>query len=249
MIIQSLDERRNFIIPGDKEETIRFCAEHLVQAYQESVQQKDSFYIALSGGSTPAALFRILTQEPYNQLFDWKKVHLFWSDERSVPPNHPDSNYHMAMISGFASVGIPEKNIHRMIAEKNLETNATAYEQQIQKELQGTGFDYLCLGMGEDGHTASLFPGTQALSVDDKLVTANEVPQKNTWRMTMTFPCINAAKRIVLYVLGDSKKEKVQEIFLNKKGVYPVERVGSFTNKALWVLDKAAASLLSFQGK
>jgi len=245
MNIQTLDARRQFVIPGDTAATLTFCANHFVAAYQKAVQQKGYFYVALSGGSTPKALFQILTTSPYKELFIWDRIHLFWSDERNVPPDHLDSNYHMAMESGFGIMGIPKNQIHRMIAEEKIEEHAKAYEELLRRELPAEGFDYLCLGMGEDGHTASLFPETRALTSKDRLVVANEVPQKNSWRMTLTFPCINAAKQIVLYVLGDSKKEKVQEIFIRRPGIYPVEQVGTSKSPALWILDTKAASLLA----
>ncbi len=139
-------------------------------------------------------------------------------------------------------MGIPPGQIHRMEGEIDIEKGATEYEKLIKAEVKA--FDYLMLGMGEDGHTASLFPGTEALKVKDKLVVANKVPQKNTIRMTLTYPCINAAKNIVLYVLGEKKQLMLKEIYSHKQPCYPVEEVGTTSNKALWIVDTAAAKLL-----
>jgi len=244
MTVQTLDERRDFIIPGHAQETLAFCAAHLFHAYEQAVQSKGFFAIALSGGSTPRALFQLLTSSPYKQRFSWDKIHLFWGDERNVPPDHTDSNYLMAMQAGFAHVGISQEHIHRMIAETDIEAHAKTYEELIQQELGNAGFDYICLGMGEDGHTASLFPGTKALQITDRLVVANHVPQKNTDRMTLTYPCIHQAKQVVLYVLGSAKQDMVREIFVERKGQYPVEKIGTKEHKALWIMDLDASALL-----
>lgn len=239
----NFDERRTITIPGDVKATLQFSANHFIEAYKKAILQKNSFKVALSGGSNPKALFTLLTAPPYVQNIDWSKVHLFWSDERAVSAQDPDSNYHMAMESGFSKVGIPTTQIHRMIAEVSIEKQALAYEELLHKEIP-KGFDYLMLGMGEDGHTASLFPQTAGLSTLNRWVIANYIPQKNVWRMTLTFDCINSAQNIVLYVLGKSKQEKVLEIFSQKSGIYPVERVGTNQHKALWILNDEAAHLL-----
>ena len=242
--IRSFDERRDIIIPGNMKETLTFCAEHFIVAFQEAVADHGSFRVALSGGSTPKALYALLTEPPYANKIDWNRIHLFWSDERNVPPDHVNSNYHMAMQAGFAKMNIPNSQIHRMVGEKNIQEGAAAYDSLLQTELKGQGFDYVCLGMGKDGHTASLFPGTKGLSVKGRLVIANEIPQKDTWRMTFTFDCINNAKHIVLYVLGEDKKEMVQRVFSTKEEPYPVQKIGTPQHKALWILDWGASSLL-----
>jgi len=238
------DERRTLIVAGDHESTLLFCAEHFFKTYEESISLHGSFFVALSGGSTPKAVFTLLTQSPYISKIDWSLVHLFWSDERAVPPDHPESNFHMAMEAGFSKVSIPESHIHRMVAEQEIETNAALYEPYLRAHLQGRGLDLVLLGMGEDGHTASLFPDTEGLLVKDRWVVANYVPQKNSWRMTFTFSCINASRHIVIYVLGEGKQEMLKQIFTSKKPVYPIEQVGTAQHKALWIADQKAAALL-----
>jgi 6-phosphogluconolactonase len=237
-----LDARRDIMKAGSPEQTLLFCADHFAQVYKESLSLHGSFSVALSGGSTPKALFSLLTKEPYVSKFDWSKVFLFWSDERAVAPEDPDSNFHMAMEAGFSHVPIPKSHIHRMIAETDIEQNALNYETLIQAHLKGRGFDLVMLGMGEDGHTASLFPGTEGLNVKGRLVIANYVPQKNTWRMTLTFECINKARNIAIYVLGRSKQEMLKES-LSGKGLYPIENIGTERNRALWIVDDQAGSL------
>ncbi len=240
MPITNWNEKTKIAIPGNAEETLKFCALHFIKAYQKAVQEKGSFQVALSGGSTPKALFSLLTKQPYSLEIDWSKVHLFWSDERSVGPENSESNYHMAMEAGFSLVNIPPVQIHRMIAEDSIEKNALDYENLLKKDVS-LGFDYLMLGMGEDGHTASLFPGTTGLHIADRWVIANYIPQKNTWRMTLTFTCINQAKNIVIYVLGKAKQEKTIEIFSSKEALFPIQNVGSQEHPALWIMDNEAA--------
>ena len=241
------EEKRRLIVPGDYATTLAFCVQHWLQTASEAIRKYGSFAVALSGGSTPKAIYESLTLPHHQKSLDWSKVWLFWSDERAAPPTHPDSNFHMAMEAGFGKLPIPHAQIFRMHAEVEIEKNAKDYEETIKKTLKGRPFDLIMLGMGDDGHTASLFPHTTALKVTDRLVVANEVPQKNTWRMTMTFPCINAASNIAIYVLGASKKERLAEIFHAEEDVerLPSQGVGIKERPALWIADLDAAALLS----
>lgn len=241
MLIKS--ERRELIVPGDTEATLAFCLEHFIAACETAIADNGHFFVALSGGSTPKVIFERLCKPPYKERIEWSKVYLFWSDERSVPPENKESNYHMAMEAGFKSVPVPPEHIHRMVAEKDIEQNALNYEKTIRKVLGSHPFDLIMLGMGEDGHTASLFPGTEGLKAKGRLAIANHIPQKNTWRMTLTFECINQAKNIAVYVLGAGKKEKLAEVFSTDR-LYPCQEAGTKVNKALWIADEAAASLL-----
>jgi 6-phosphogluconolactonase len=240
------DERRDIIVPGDYQMTLIFCVEHFIALSKQAIKDHDAFFIALSGGSTPKAIFERLTSSPYDQMVEWNKLHLFWSDERAVPSDHPDSNYQMAMQAGLSKMPIPKEQIHRMRAEEKIEENALDYEQEITAVLKGRPFDLIMLGMGEDGHTASLFPNTQGLHVENRLVIANFIPEKKIWRMTFTFTCINNALNIAIYVLGASKKETLAEVLLspNPSDLYPVQRVGTASRHALWIADEAAAAAL-----
>ena len=132
-----------------------------------------------------------------------------------------------------------------MEARSSIEENALAYEALIKKHLKENGFDYLMLGMGEDGHTASLFPKTAGLESAGRLVIANYIPQKNTWRMTLTFECINASSQIVIYILGKDKKEKLFDVVSAKEFIYPIQKIGTKTHKALLIVDNDAAELLN----
>lgn len=237
----SLDERRDLIVPGDHNATVKFCIEHFIGIARKAIADHGHFFVALSGGSTPKTIYEHLTRAPYQAQIDWSKVHLFWSDERSVPPDRPESNYHMAMEAGLKLMPIPPTQIHRMRAEDNIHKHAEEYEQIIRETLKGKPFDLVMLGMGDDGHTASLFPDTEGLKSHGRLVIANYIPQHQTWRMTLTFDCINQASNIAIYVLGASKKEMLAKV-LSSSDVYPSQKVGTKEHKALWIADEAAAA-------
>jgi 6-phosphogluconolactonase len=245
--IQSFDERRNIVIPGDDEHTINYCVEHFIKLANEAINHHGFFSVALSGGSTPKAIFKKLSEKENSKKVDFSKVLLFWSDERAVPSDDPESNYKMAMDAGFKTLSIPVDHIFPMDGTGNLEFNAKAYEALIDSAIPSQKFDLVMLGMGDDGHTASLFPGTKALKIQDRLVAANEVPQKKCSRLTLTYPCINQAKNIVIYVLGKGKAEKIKEVLKSKLDVneLPVQGIGTKESKALFVLDKDAAALLT----
>lgn len=243
----SFDDRRDIAHPGDKEKTLNFAVEHFINCGKEAIQNHGFFSVALSGGSTPKAIFEKLSSPDYSGELDWTKILLFWGDERSVPPSSNESNFRMAMDAGLKTLSIPPKHVFRMEAEENLKENAKAYEQKIHEALGARPFDLIMLGMGEDGHTASLFPGTKALDEKTALVVANEVPQKKTWRMTFTYPLINRAKNTVIYVIGASKADMVKQVFKEShEPPFPVSLIGTSGNKALWILDtEAAAPLLT----
>ena len=241
--VNAWDERRNLLIPGDEAATLDVCIRHFIAAIREAIQDHGAFYVALSGGSTPKAIYRSLSSAPYSEQIPWDKIWLFWGDERSDPAQ---SNYKMTMEAGFGTMPIPKNQIFPMKAQENIEEGALDYQKQIENALKGHPFDLVMLGMGEDGHTASLFPQTDALKVQGKLVVANYVPQKNTWRMTLTYEAINSAHNIAIYVLGESKKETLVEVFKSEENFerYPIQKIGTKENKALWIMDSAAASEL-----
>ncbi len=242
--IQSWDGRRDLIIPGDADQTIAFAAEHWIHTARRAIQERNRFAVALSGGSTPKAIYQTLATN-YKNAIEWEKVFLFWSDERAVLPTHPDSNYQMAMQSGLSTLPILPAQIFRMKAEADIEKNAKDYEELLRRELGPHLFDLVMLGIGEDGHTASLFPKTTALQEQIKLVVANHLPEKNTWRMTLTFPCIQESRKAVIYAIGENK-QAIASLVLRAAIVspFPSSAIGTSEHKSLWILDKAAARLI-----
>ena len=243
MLKKAYDERRDLIIGKSAEETVRIAADHWIETASEAIAARGKFSAALSGGSTPNALYSLLSKAPYAKRLDWSKVWLFWSDERAVPPDHPESNYFASMQHGLASLPLDPAHIFRMEAEKTpLEASAAEYEALLKKHLDAKLFDLVMLGIGEDGHTASLFPNTQALQIEDRLVAANWVPQKNCWRMTLTYPCIRQSRHVAVYAIGPSKKEIVKTVLeAPVRSPYPASCIGERGRKALWFLDESVA--------
>ncbi len=236
---------KKFILPGNTAATLRYAAEHFVTICRAAIQNHGFFTVALSGGSTPKALYEILCKPPYSLEIEWDKVHLFWSDERAVPPTHPESNYGMSMKAGFENMLIPPHHIHRMIAEDQIELNAKKYEEELRYIINGRTLDLVMLGMGEDGHTASLFPETKGLQAKNVYVIANYVPQKKAWRMTLTFEAINDAAHAVFYVMGASKAHMLSHVFTSPSHL-PCQKVGTEDHPSLWIVDEAAAQKLIF---
>ncbi len=244
--IQSFDKRRDIIISGNAEETILFCTKQFIQIGREAIEKNGFFSVALSGGHTPLAMFKELSQISYIQALDWSKVLCFWSDERSVPPTHPENNYFNAMQAGLSTLPLLPENIFRMPAENNIEEHAQAYEHLIRQKVPSLQFDLIMLGMGEDGHTASLFPRTHGLHTKDHLIIANYIPQKHTWRMSFTYECIHMAKTICIYVMGANKASTVAKVLLDPYDPdnLPIQKIGTPSHKAIWILDTAASEQL-----
>jgi 6-phosphogluconolactonase len=230
-------ENASIVIPGDTEATLRFCVEHFITAYSSAVSKNGIFCVALAGGSTPKKIYELLCSPDYNNQINWNKIQIFWSDERSVAPTDPNNNYTMAMNAGFAKMPIPLEHIHRMVAESNIEHHAKEYEQTIRSILHNNSFDLTMLGVGEDGHIASLFPNTKGLHTTGHLVVANYIEEKKTWRMTLTLECINDSSQIVVYMMGKTKSTIFSKI-LSSTNVFPCQFVGTPNNPALWIIDQ-----------
>jgi len=209
--------------------------------------------IAISGGSTPKAMFALLADRsaPYFARVPWDKLHLFWVDERCVPPTDNDSNYRMTNEAMLSKVPLPAAQVHRMEGELDPEIAASRYEAALRTEfgLDRSGnpvFDLVLLGMGDDGHTASLFPHTAALHELGRIVVANHVPQKETWRITLTWPVINLGREVAFLIEGASKAPVVADVFL---GAYdpetkPSQLIRPASGRLTLLLDAAAAAKL-----
>jgi 6-phosphogluconolactonase len=229
------------IVPGNLEATLRFATEHWITTARTAIEDHGAFFVALSGGSTPKAIYELLASSAYRDELTWDAVHCFWSDERAVPPTDPQSNYLMATKAALKSLPIPPKHIHRMVAEEDREQGAVAYEKMVRHILKGRNFDLVMLGVGEDGHTASLFPNTAALSTKGIWFTPNFVPTLQQWRMTMTLECINLSHLAVIYALGSAKQPIIREAFSSEPHL-PCQFVGTPDSPALWIADDAAVN-------
>ncbi|TMI72974.1 MAG: 6-phosphogluconolactonase [Bacteroidetes bacterium] len=205
------------------------------------IAKQGKFSVALSGGTTPKRFYEILSSTEFSKNIPWKKVFLFWSDERFVSHSSPDSNYNMAKKSLLDKIDIPPKNIFPVPVTGDPGQNARQYEATIRKFFANKlpAFDWLLLGTGDDGHTASLFPHTPVLIENRRLVKPVWIADKQSWRITFTFPLINKARQIVFLVSGKEKSKVVSAVFHKPvKKIYPVQYVNA--EKSLWMLDKAA---------
>ncbi len=228
------------------------AAEEVVRAATEAVAQRGRFTIALSGGSTPRNLYTLIAANAGSSL-PWEKMFFFWSDERHVLPTDPDSNYRMADETLLSKVPIPPANIFRVPAENpDAAAAAEIYERTLQKFFEvGAGevprFDLILLGMGPDGHTASLFPESAALQDQSRLVVANWVEKMKTSRITFTLPLLNAARCVAFLVSGIDKAAVLREVLEGKTPgeKYPSKLVRPSDGKLIWFVDRAAASELS----
>ncbi len=227
-------------------DTTKELANYFGKLIYEKSEQQQHLNIALSGGSTPKAIFDILA-ENYKHKIDWSKIFLFWGDERCVPPDDDESNYKMTKEHLLDKVPIPQKNIFRVLGELSSEEATEDYIGTLTHNLPCTNdqtpiFDLLILGMGDDGHTASIFPYEIVLWNNKKVCVTATHPKTGQKRVSLTGKTINSAKEIFFLVTGDKKAEKVDEI-INKKKNY-TQYPASLVKNPVWLLDKSAASLL-----
>jgi 6-phosphogluconolactonase len=234
------------------QELFEAAAEEVVRAAQDSVTQRGRFTIALSGGSTPKSLFNLLATNARN-VFPWDRTFFFWGDERHVPPTDADSNYRMAEEAMLSKIPVPAGNVFRITAENpDAAAAAEAYEQTLRKFFQLEPgqvpvFDLILLGMGPDGHTASLFPGTAGLHEKSKIVIANWVDKLKASRLTLTLPVLNAARCVLFLVSGTDKAPVLRAVLEEDVPAeqYPSKLVRPSSGKLIWLVDRAAASALS----
>lgn len=234
------------------QELFAAAAEEVVRATNQAVAERGRFAIALSGGSTPKSLYNLLATNARTSL-PWDRMFFFWGDERHVPPKDPESNYRMVEEAMLSKVPVPAGNVFRIAAENpDAAAAAEAYEQTLRKFFQLKAgefprFDLILLGMGPDGHTASMFPGTAGLQERSRLVIANWVDKLKTRRLSFTLPVLNAARSVVFMVSGTDKATVLRSVL--EEDVpgeqYPAKLVQPKDGKLTWFLDRAAASALS----
>ncbi|MBK7644714.1 MAG: 6-phosphogluconolactonase [Planctomycetes bacterium] len=223
--------------------------DEVVARAQKALRARRRFTLALSGGSTPKRLYESLV----GAEIDWARTQVFFGDERCVPPDHADSNYRMAREALLSKVAIPEKNVHRVRSEDaDPERAAKAYEQDLQSFFKLRPgelpvFDLCLMGMGPDGHTASLFPGTSALAEEVRLAVAPFVEKLNSWRVTLTAPVFNHARSVLFLVAGEDKAQALQGVLESERPAaeLPSKLIKPTAGELLWWVDKAAAKLLA----
>jgi 6-phosphogluconolactonase len=248
-------DRSEIRILTDTEEIIQAAAVEFVHQTIETVQAKGLFTVALSGGSTPKGLYSLLASDGkpgFRLQVPWNKIHFFWGDERHVPPDHPDSNYRMAYEAMLSKVTVPPENVHRIKSENpDAGKAAEDYERELHEFFRLEAghlprFDMVLLGMGADGHTASLFPGTKVIHEKKRLVIAPWVEKLNTYRITLTPPVLNNAARVIFLISGEEKAETLRTVL---QGSYQPERfpaqiIRPANGKLLWLIDQSAARLI-----
>ncbi len=236
---------RIFASPQD---LFRAAAEQFYDRGSRAISEHGRFSVALSGGSTPRGLHEEIVRN-FSSRLPWDKVFFFWGDERHVPPDDPESNYRMANETLLGKLHVPADHIFRIPAEmQDAGESAAAYERTLRGFFRAPNvfprFDFVLLGMGPDGHTASLFPGTTALDEQEHWVVANWVEKLNTFRITMTYPVLNHAACVMFLVSGVEKAQMLKEALRNPNANLPCQRVRPFEGQLLWFLDQGAGGKL-----
>jgi 6-phosphogluconolactonase len=239
-------------IYDDADQLAAGVAGQLVRIVAESIERHGRCLIALAGGSTPKRLYQLLASDEYRSEIDWSRVHVFLSDERYVPLDHDDSNFKMARESLLEHVPLPTDQIHPVPTHLDASEAARAYESSILDTFGSENglvpaFDLVLLGIGGDGHTASLFPGTQALDVDDRLVVENWVPQQDAMRITFTIPMLHAARNTILMAAGEDKCGAVQRTIEGERNLQetPCQLLRDAGGTVIFALDRSAARELA----
>ena len=243
-----------YYVEPDAQALATRAAEYFVEVAERAVAARGRARIAISGGSTPKAAFALLADpaQPWRARMPWEKLDLWWVDERCVPPGHPDSNYRMTREAMLDHVPMRPEQIHRKEGELEPETAAARYQSELRKSFRLEGaelprFDGLALGMGPDGHTASLFPHTQAIHELRRLVVANHVETvRDSWRVTLTWPVINHAAEVFFLVGGADKAQILQEVLIGPRDVerLPSQLIAPANGILSLLVDRAAAALL-----
>jgi 6-phosphogluconolactonase len=253
-----MTNNREVRILGDASSIAQTAAAEFLEAARQAVSEKGTFSVALAGGSTPKALYGLLATNPLLQAkVPWSKIQFFFGDERHVPPNDAESNFRMAEEAMLGKAPVDPKQVHRIKGEKrNAAQAAEEYEQDLRESFrlqagQFPRFDLVLLGMGPEGHTASLFPGTKALKEERRLVVSNWVGKFYTDRITLTPPVLNNAARVIFMAHGAEKAPALKAVL---EGPYepdqlPAQMIQPNNGKALWLLDPSAASMLAPQAK
>lgn len=230
-------------------ELMRATAEEIARDARQAVGRHGRFTWALAGGSTPRAVYELLASDFYRERMPWSAIHFFWGDERHVPPDHPDSNFRMAREAMLDRVPVPAENVHRIPAEEpDAQRAAAEYESTLRSffalsQSEWPPFDLILLGLGKDGHTASLFPGGDAVRERERLVVAPWVEAQKTFRITLTPPVLNHARRAMFLVSGEEKAEALHAVLEGAREPerYPAQIV---EGSRLWMVDRAAAHRL-----
>ncbi len=245
-----MPNKQIIIIEPDFTAMARKGVEIFAQVAKESVEIRGRFAVAISGGSTPRSMHSVLGQEPFSSNIPWEKTDIFWVDERCVPENDPASNFGLAKKDFLDKIPIAQNQIHPMPVEASPEEGARIYQGVLSdffhpQKREFPVFDLIFLGTGKDGHTASLFPGQKSLDEMEKLVISVKGGDPHVNRLTMTFPVLNRARKVIFMVSGKNKADIVKTILEFPKARLPAQRIQSVDGTLTWLLDSESASMLS----
>jgi len=248
MIVKAASGRDADIVVVDGEPALaEHVADRFIDEADAAISNHGVFNVALAGGTTPKAAYELLAQDPRRGEIDWEKIRFFWSDERCVPPNDDESNYKMAKLAMLDRLDIDPKHVFRMLGEEEPEHAAAAYADVLRAQLGAQPqFDLIMLGMGPDGHTASLFPGSSPATDDRLLVNAPFVPKFGTHRITFTPRLINDAKAVLVATAGPTKTDVLTQVLRGPydPNLYPVQIVAPTHGTLTWYVDQIAAAKL-----
>lgn len=229
------------------------AARYFIQIAAQAIETRGIFTVSLAGGSTPNQMYEVLAAQQFEQKIDWTRVYFFWGDERCVPPDHPDSNYRKAKEALLDHIPVPADHVHRIPAEHPPIQAAEIYEEILlnffsslpgEEERQQAGFDLTLLGMGDDGHTASLFPGTPAIDEHTRWVKAQYIDKMSAWRVTLTPAILNRSRNVIFLVSGQSKSYTLPRVIYGtyQPDRYPAQAIKPLNGDPLWLVDEAAAT-------
>ncbi len=238
---------------SDADAAARHAAQVFVRLARQAIWERGVFHVALAGGKTPRRTYELLATPEFSRKVEWSSAQIYFGDERAVEPDHPDSNFNSANEALLTGLQLHSSQIHRMAGERgDLNAAAREYEAELVRFFgvkRGEAlprFDLVMLGLGKDGHTASLFPFTAALQEHDVWVVRNEVPQLSTERLTLTAPLINAARNVMFLVEGNDKAEALERVLEGPANVleFPAQLVAPLDGEVLWLVDEAAGAYL-----
>jgi 6-phosphogluconolactonase len=244
----NVEPKAIFHISNTPIELAQAASDHFIQQAKDAIQARGLFSVALSGGSTPKAMFECLAVPKTAAQLDWEKICVFWGDERCVPPENADSNYRMASETLLEKIPIPPQNIYRISGEMEPGEGALLYEHLLRNHFWDKSyFDLILLGLGSDGHTASLFPGTAAIHEEQRWVIAHWIAKLATWRISLTAPIINLARQVTFLAAGENKAQVLAAVTQGpyQPEVLPSQIVQPTSGNLTWYIDSAAAKHLS----
>jgi 6-phosphogluconolactonase len=250
LFLLAMKDNREIIIKDTPDLMAQEAARLFCEAADERASIKNLFTVALSGGTTPVLMNRLLAKEPYSSKVPWDKTHIFWVDERCVSYSHPLSNYGAAVKDLISKVPIPESNVHPMPVEYLPEKGSDMYQDELIRFFglnheEIPRFDLILLGIGKDGHTASLFPGQGALDEEERLVVSVKGGDPDVNRLSITLPVLNNAREIVFLVSGKQKARILTTVLENDQALLPAQKIRPVGGDVKWLIDRDAASMLS----